>query len=1533
MRKNICNIHRVFIACKKTHKLLFSLFLFFVLFVFNLNNLYALQGGNIESLPADVDKLTLLTFLEEGSEEEGELGHGELEDLFKNFEDFLSDIEAIGSDKLKNLPIGIRKTQGATVYDLLLINAVFGVDYTEVDIYLKITSPSNAGGDNSYYFGASGIKMSSTGGYLEEVKLAMYGSYTIKGKGDAFKIVLDGSKNNSDGLPGNYVTLDCDGFKELKISADLVFNSKYIQPVHEGKVLENRDLVVGFSCEVESFDDILVEIDVPEFAISSLPDWSFRVKRAALDLSNSRNVEGVDTYDISGGGMGGFLSNELWTGVFIDEFEVVFPHYIKDNAAKKSPSFSALGFWYDENGVTTTLEARNILDFKEGNIDGWRFSIDKFAVTILQNVVSVGEMQGSISLPVADNIGFKYTARFDNVGKWLMSIGLQEKLEFEFLQAKAVELSTNSYIKIEKKENEDMPDMVASLTGKMYLNPFASLLQSKKGDTSANNRDFDLGVLDFVRLDVSNKKPYLSIGKLTWDKDFKIGIGSFEGIISDINMRGFGDDEIAFGFSMGLNIGTKNSTSASTSIAIRAKYIIEDSIRKWKYAGTNIEKIRVDLDNAILKLKGEVDIFTAHKVYGDGFKGMLDCNVKGIDIGVRAEVMFGSMSTYKYWYADILADCGVAGIPIPPAFKISGFGGGAYQHMRLESDQQTNGMDNFETATGLRYLPDSNVRLGLKAYIVLSSAAADLFTAELALTAAVNTNNGLDHIGLHGVAKFLHNVNLSKIGDITNAISKAVSQDKDEDLEDSRRFAAQEASITAISNIVYDNQNKSFWANFESYMDMGVIKGGGTHGHMGLCEMYFSKDKWYIKFGEPKLPLSIKLDLGLFNIKMSSYIMTGMDLPSMPEMPDKIERLFAEKNLSTQRPERNVTEINGGAGLAFGADLSFTTGDLRFLIFYGKFEAQIGFDIMLKKYTGVFCEGRSNALGLNGWYASGQAYAYLYGGVGLSLKLFGRNRTFIILEGEMAAMLKAQLPKPSYFAGGLALNYSILGGMIKGRGKFEFELGEECKMVESGFIDGQDVIADVKPADNDEKVDVFSAPAIAFNMPIETEIETIFDGEDKNVKIKMNTCAITGVSNEISGKLKWNPDKNMVEFHSNETLPPNTTLSLEVGIKAYEGQNNYWRSLQTIEGGDYQENKTHRFTTGDAPDSIPWANISYTYPVREQKYFYKDESDEMIVKLKKGQAYLFNDDEIKYKKVLYVISASDTIETHFTYATALSRLRWNMPELENSEKYTLVFALRKEAENGEESANSSISESTIFSEGGNEVSMSSNSITNINMAGNGEKQILSYEFSTSEYNTFSDKIADIKFTSHHRIPYILIDNETNEHIPYPLVHYLQADMQLEEAFDEIELRGGEYNSNKPLIQVSALLDNESYYQNYIYPIIYKDYPFDNKVNYPRNSDNTEIIPDWAVYVSHFYDAEENDKFPWIYYLPYHYKKDYDELLLDLSKYGRNLPREYMQLFSTHFEPIRKGVYPIKLDYVLPSGEVSSSSIKTFVNKY
>ena len=134
-----------------------------------------------------------------------------------------------------------------------------------------------------------------------------------------------------------------------------------------------------------------------------------------------------------------------------------------------------------------------------------------------------------------------------------------------------------------------------------------------------------------------------------------------------------------------------------------------------------------------------------------------------------------------------------------------------------------------------------------------------------------------------------------------------------------------------------------------------------------------------------------------------------------------------------------------------------------------------------------------------------------------------------------------------------------------------------------------------------------------------------------------------------------------------------------------------------------------------------------------------------------------------------------------------------------------------------------------------------------------------------------------------------------------------------------------------MVQGVADIGTEPYFQDDIYPLVYQEYPYDGFVSFSRTAEHPETIPDWAVYSSNLYDESANTYFPWIYYQPFQYKKDFESVLYGVADMGIQGRPYYLDWLRKSFVPIRKGSYPVWLKYVLPDGTVTSQRRIVFEN--
>lgn len=600
------------------------------------------------------------------------------------------------------------------------------------------------------------------------------------------------------------------------------------------------------------------------------------------------------------------------------------------------------------------------------------------------------------------------------------------------------------------------------------------------------------------------------------------------------------------------------------------------------------------------------------------------------------------------------------------------------------------------------------------------------------------------------------------------------------------------------------------------------------------------------------------------------------------------------------------------------------TGDLTFLIFYARFSMGLGFDIMMKDYGNAECMGRDGVIGVNGWYANGQSFAYITGKIGIKVKVFGKKIQTEILDMGVAAVLQAKLPNPFWMRGIVGGYYSVLGGMVKGNCKFEIVLGEECRIVPEGSIVQElNAFADITPAMDESDVSVFNTPQAVFNMEIGKEFEMVdFDEKTKVFKIQLDYFDIYHNNQKIPVRFKWNDDHTVVSIRPIDILPAETKLIAKAQISFKEKDGSSWVTVE-VDGQAITENKETSFTTGIAPDNIPLSNIEYSYPLVSQYNFHKGEYEKGYLKLLSGQDYLFENKNDWAYKARFTTAGGVQKEADLVYDMSKNELEYSIPAgIVNNKIYSLAIVGVPLGIASDVDSNVEELEQSIDAGGDDSTMMVTSKEAEGTILEEKDRNLLTYNFRTSVHSTFKEKISTLFISTGFR---------RNIHSD---VHELGVTLIGDELFDYFENNSTEYH--KSLIQFNAVL-NDNYYKQGIYPLVYKDYNNQSLLKIDRNKEPFGIPPVKAFYVRQvnykqvLTEEEVNSNYglgtdgtgAFIYNLIYYYYEDYRDLRADAA-YQKSLGKSsawYDKLVSTYFPAVWNGIYYFNVKYVLPGRDI------------
>lgn len=1491
--------------------------------------------------------------------------------------------QLINPNELTKLPIGLKENKNSVEYGIVVTKVKFTPEYALIDVFARVRTPQQGieGGRKDLYFGAEGIKLSYHGKIIGDTKLSLLGDVHIPFNDKKWLLTLEGGNiNKIDGNISNsntFVTIDCEGIKELSLKGNIQISRKVVVPIDPitGKVADEIIQINGknvtnrvrgdFSIKASDWNDILVKVSISPFAITSHtqnPDkgyFAFFVNNAVLDLSDLRNDPSVKfpQYYLKHGYL--IAGEESWRGLFVESLEISLPQEFKISKNPNKPiTLAADLLLIDQYGVSGKFSANNVFPIEEGvtaEERAWAYSLDRIGVDLAASRIIGANLEGKIRLPI-QKLDKKGKALLGYKGviteeEYLLSTTLQDHIPFDIFSARAT-IYAGSSIELKVKNRKFYPKAI--LSGRLSI-----AANQKEGNTNKNFSPKDKTTVDFKgikfqELVLQTESPFISAKYFGTEGD--LTLANFPVSIHEIAMH---STEYDAGLFIGLTVGLQDKGfAASGTIGIHGEITQEKYRQQWRYKGFSLSHLELNkVDINIATISGSLELMDDDPLYGKGFKAHLNAEINSLsNLTVNVNAIFGR-STFRYWGFEGTINKKPSEVPPTSLITITGFTGGAFYRMRPNRDI-TNHPKYKDAAFTLT--PDKSVGLALRAAVIGAVKDERVASVMAGFSISTNPNGGIANIGFFGEAYIMSDLTAvvpKPMVTLQKQFQKIINNDRFiNELSNNPRLKGvldvskvdeiYPTSITVKNNDInnppitakmlmnYDFNNKVFHASLDVYVNTpgGFIRGVGNQGRAGWAVLHIEPKEWYLHIGTPTDMIGLRVGIGSFYVQSGGYFMVGNRIPGSPPPPVEVANILGVQ-LKDLDYMRDLNALGDGKGFAFGTHLKFDTGDMTALILYARFQAGIGADIMLKNYGEAKCTNRGGKhIGINGWYANGQAYAYLQGELGIKIKLFFIRKKIPIIKAGAATLLQVKAPNPFWLRGYLGGYYELLGGLIKGRFRFKLEFGEECKLENSSVLGGMKIITDVTPKKQDDNVDVFAIPQATFAFKVNEPIVIPEDDGDHTYKILIDKfTVIDEQGKEIKGKIEYGKVSDIANFISDDILPPNKKLKAIVEVSFMEKKNGLFQTM-VVDGKKATEREERDFTTGTAPSTIPLTNILYAYPVVDQQNYYIKESDKGYIKLRRGQDYLFDDPN--WRTLIQFESEKGKLsDTSFDYDGTENTIHFATPSLNKQEKYTLNIIAKNNITKGntntfnQEKLNAS---NTNVEHTSNEVNSSISS--NINkkeaqeLSKDGEIVRLSFSFRTSKYNSMARKIDALRFNT--------VRNDISTGLVF-LKNYISTD----EYFDETELIGSNYTDNKPLINVTALMDDT--FAHKFKSLFYNDYPIDNiTLNRAEDEENNvgippiKAIPIQSSYLTLVREQPEHsllkNTFPYQYDLFRYYMKDWYELVSKAAnKYinttASERPIKINEILSSSFGIIPPGKYKANFQYIMPGEKIGTQT--------
>jgi len=1409
-------------------------------------------------------------------------------------------VKYLDASSLIDLPIGLVSEGSKEDYAILIDSLVITPTYAYITVYMCIPIPQS---DKKLVLRGDHIRLSKNAGITGDARIFLVNDIAFELFGKESQMIIRGGTDKTSAI------WDCNGFKQANLVADINFSRNWFVPV-EG----NGNVTGHFETTISDWSNLVVGVNFQPFSLPSLKGVEFHTTNIVFDFSDLYTPESIQfphNYTSPQ-----FIGNDkkLWRGFYMEDLKVVLPAEFKKKGETNRIAFNGQHVLIDNSGFSGSVGVSNLFLLEQGDMNGWDYSLDSLSLSFLSNSLTGAGFKGNIVLPVGDkDKPFKYKAIINPGTSYVFNVQSLDVLNFDLWKAKVV-LEKGSYLDVQVSNGKFKPKAV--LSGSM--------------DVKMQADGMSLFDIKFEELLVMTEPPYLDAKAFSFGSEkLEHTLKDFPVSISRIGFKKNGDDKAVISFNIGVHLTGQDDGAFKGDATFDIKAVMSPLVKRWKYDGIAISEVGIDVDGGSFHLTGRIKIFEDDAIYGKGYNGTVEMTFEPGFV-LNGTVIFGKVADYRYWYADAFVGL-PNGIPFCGFLAFYGFGGGMYHNMEQVGFSRDEKMSPGKSLSGVIYKPNKEVRYGFKATVQIGlTSSKETFNGDVTVEMSFNKGGGLRRISLLGNGYVLLDQQLGDMKEMATQVEE-MSQHKDSygnaepgDIHATSglRPPGKEAMISGHLFQYYDFENDVLHGEMEMYVNVyNVLKGIGPDGLAGWSVVHYSREEWFIYIGTPDRRVGLSV-LGMMT--MDGYFMTGDQIPGSPPPPAQVSRILGNVDLDYMRDEN---ALGTGKGLAFGGSFIFDTGDQKFLMFYGRFSMGAGFDVMLKKYgNDVHCKGSTSKLGINGWYANGQTYAFVEGKIGIKVKLFLKTKKVEILRVGAAVVLQAKLPNPVWMKGTVGGYFSVLGGLVKGHCKFELEIGDKCQVVDGSVLEGLSVIADLTPMQGGTDIDVFTSPQAVFNFEIDKEFEMVdVDDIRKTFRIRLDKFVVKNGTEICQANLKWNNDKTVVVYDNLEVLPPKKELIAEVKIVFEEKINGSWQTVK-LSGEAVSEAMAASFSTGEAPDHIPRNNVAYSYPVANQLNFYPNESQQGYLKLKKGQAYLFNLPDVWVQKGRFVSSSGQSIWFDFNYSAA--QLNFSLPEkLTNEQVFSFqIVSIPKDGHAGAVDRNVTSVAKDVKVDG---VSTGTQ-ITSRKAEGNiltlQEQVIYSSYVRTSKYNTFNEKLDHMNISS----GWIKPDSRGQG------IHILGTNITAKEYFEQAELSASE--GSKALISIVANLSDNRYYNNLVYPLVYEDYP---SLTVPAarleaRDLSLGIPPVRATYITQFPDlgrlASEIDwsigapsnntlSAAFMYELPYYMKADYYDLQSKTAKYftyqNPVLTERRRKILETTFPVVTQGNYQVDIAYTLP----------------
>lgn len=504
-----------------------------------------------------------------------------------------------------NLPAGLA---GAGM-DLVITGMTFTPTGATLDLFAKIELPEAQGNRRLLFLGQGACLNAENLGANMDLLLA---------DNESFPLAPGVEMTFAGGDAGTRLRWNEQGVDQLEVDLTLSFAGNAMPG--------DNPFAARVTATVEDYQDWIgtVELEGNQNAPAPTEEVAFYYNKVewTYDHSSTQNPQGLSLPP----GHPDAGSPNLWQGLYLPEFDVIFPEGFDVTIAAEE-------LILDQSGVWTRVDIDgNLLDISDGEIGGWALGIDGLDLDIRGSSFHAASFDGRLRLPLGSN-EVAFTAPLGGGEDFSFALDIGQDLDVDMWIAQ-IELAGNSTVGFTKVGNSYRPE--TKLNGNISLG-WDSVEDAGEDDVGVSQ--FNLPGLDFENFRIVGGPSPLVSGTFGLDNNNlpQGGMQNFPLQLTDVELTIAGQD-IRLDFDIGLSLmNNQNGFHGTTNFSLIGQ--LENG--QYRYDRTALNQLTIAAELNLISLYGSIDIFDQHDTYGTGFDGQISVDIEQIGAGLDMRLMVG----------------------------------------------------------------------------------------------------------------------------------------------------------------------------------------------------------------------------------------------------------------------------------------------------------------------------------------------------------------------------------------------------------------------------------------------------------------------------------------------------------------------------------------------------------------------------------------------------------------------------------------------------------------------------------------------------------------------------------------------------------------------------------------------------------------------------------------------------------------------------------------------------------------------------